>query len=181
LALEEWVRKAGGRCWAEPGYQLCYNDNKHTDLCVALGPDRYYIDVVVSHPTSISYLPRSSRRSLVIALDADKRKRDMYEARAHAEGATLVPFSIESYGGFSPAAHKFLKALSAYANVGSTVWDSASIRDGVVGQVFAELSQGNLRAYNHEIQKSHGAPAFRRRREGSDRHHAPPVMLGCLL
>ena len=100
-----------------------------------MGPKSYHIDVRVTHPTSVSYVTTACQGSLKAAEEAAQEKKRRYAAMAHSEGATFVPFIVETYGGFGKDARAFIEDLAKFAATTSQVWSAAETRFMVRAEV----------------------------------------------
>ena len=128
------------------------------NLKVALGPDLYYIDIAVVHPTACSYLYRSCQRKLAAAKTEARLKHRTYKDRAERENATFVPFVLETFGGFCTEARDFVKTLGGYTDRGSNVWSDGEIRNLARRKIHNELFLGNFRLANTEFAKCYQDP-----------------------
>jgi hypothetical protein len=152
------VRRAGGKAWIEPRFQLPGQDDEHTDIRIALGAELIYVDVSIVHPTSASYLSHSIAASLGAARQAEIRKNRQYLERARREHASFVPFIIETYGGFGSAARKLVNKLANYATTGSELWSSRDVKQKILQGVFEELHLRNLRMMSAQLNRCHRPP-----------------------
>ena len=163
--LVDAVQRAGGQAWSEPRQDF-WQDRRRTDIYAVLGPKAYHIDVRVTHPTSVSYITVACQGPLRAAEAAAQEKRRRYAAMAHAEGATFVPFVIETFGGFGKDAKAFIADLARFASTTSQVWSAAETRFMVRAEVQRALFEGNLRVANAVLQESNPI------RYASGRYHA---------
>ena len=165
--LVDAVHRAGGQAWAEPRQDF-WQDRRRTDIFAVMGPKSYHIDVRVTHPTSTSYVTLACQGSLKAAEEAAQEKKRRYAALAHSEGATFVPFIVETFGGFGKDARTFIADLAKFAAVTSRVWSEAETRFMVRAEVQRALFEGNLRVANAVLQESNPI------RYASGRYHAVP-------
>ena len=163
--LVDAVHRAGGQAWAEPRQDF-WQDRRRTDIFAVMGPKSYHIDVRVTHPTSVSYVTTACQGSLQAAEEAAQEKKRRYAAMAHSEGATFVPFIVETYGGFGKDARAFIADLAKFAATTSRVWSAAETRFMVRAEVQRALFEGNLRVANAVLQESNPI------RYASGRYHA---------
>ena len=151
--LVDAIHRAGGQAWAEPRQDF-WQDRRRTDIFAVMGPKSYHIDVRVTHPTAVSYVTLACQGSLLAAEEAAQEKKRRYAAMAHAEGASFVPFIVETFGGFGKDARAFIAELAKYATVGSRLWSAAETRFMVRAEVQRALFEGNLRVANAVLQES---------------------------
>ena len=151
--LVDAVHRAGGQAWAEPRQDF-WQDRRRTDIFAVMGPKSYHIDVRVTHPTSTSYVTVACQGSLKAAEEAAQEKKRRYAAMAHSDGASFVPFIVETYGGFGKDARAFITDLAKFAATTSRVWSAAETRFMVRAEVQRALFEGNLRVANAVLQES---------------------------
>ena len=132
--LVDAIHRAGGQAWAEPRQDF-WQDRRRTDIFAVMAPKSYHIDVRVTHPTSVSYVTSACQGSLRAAEEAAQEKKRRYAVLAHSEGATFVPFIIETFGGFGKDARAFIADLAKFAAVTSRVWSAAETRFMVRAEV----------------------------------------------
>jgi hypothetical protein len=91
--LRDWIHKAGGRAFLEPRAHHDQGDNTRADIMAFIGPERYLIDVEVTHPTGLHHLQRngSSQVSLAAAEAEATKKARKHSRQALAQMATFVP------------------------------------------------------------------------------------------
>jgi hypothetical protein len=75
--LRDWIHKVGGQAFLEPRAHHDQGDNTRADIMTFIGPERYLIDVEVTHPTGLHHLQRngSSQVSLAAAEAEATRRR----------------------------------------------------------------------------------------------------------
>ena len=73
------------------------------------------VDVTIKHPLAPTYLHRLAQTSLAVAREGERVKNVKYESEAKALGLEFVPFSIESSGGWGPAAQLLVKEIALHA------------------------------------------------------------------
>ena len=91
--------------------------NEHADLLLLKHDLKLYIDVVITRPTKQSALKHAGTlfTPLFTTRNAESGKRAKYNAIAQANGYTLIPFAMESYGGFGKEAKQLLLQLSRHS------------------------------------------------------------------
>jgi len=104
--LAKFLRRATALVHEEPRF---YNTTKlRPDLDVVF-PDEYLmVDVVVTHPAAPS---RKTIYPLAAAEEWERRKVNKYSKHAAIRGATMLAFSLESYGAWSSQALKVAKII----------------------------------------------------------------------
>ena len=73
------------------------------------------LDGVVTDPTAPSYRVQSSRRAGTASAGAERRKRSHHGQQAEDAGYRFVPFGIDVFGAFGPAATRFLEELTEHS------------------------------------------------------------------
>jgi hypothetical protein len=158
--LMKWVTKVGGLAYEEPREEPGPNSSRRrTDIKIFLGPTAYSVDVGVVHPTAPYSIRYSAREPLGAADAYAKHKIRKYSAQAEREGATFVPFIVETFGGFCKQATELVKAIAKYAHLNSAVWSSAATLTGLRTEIHAELFAGNLQIANYELSRAHSRPS----------------------
>jgi len=93
--------------------------NQHADLLLLRHDLKLYIDVTVTRPTNASHLNRSgasaSHTPLVSTKAPAQLKHNKYDAIAQTNNYRMIPFVLESYGGFGVEASALLQQLSAFS------------------------------------------------------------------
>jgi len=91
--------------------------NLHADLLLLRHDLKLYIDVTVTRPTCLSQCSRPYVRNIPLSSTRTPaaNKRSKYTDISKANGYTLIPFVVESYGGLGPDATSLLKRLSHYS------------------------------------------------------------------
>ena len=72
------------------------------------------VDISGVSPTCSSYIDKSSKTPLAIALMRERNKKNKYESIATKHNIEVVPFIFETYGGIAPQAIQLLKKLNSY-------------------------------------------------------------------
>jgi hypothetical protein len=81
--------------------------NHHADILLLKHDLKLYIDVTVVRPTTVTNLrsnPRVENTPLAATIPVAKAKHLKYDAIARANEYTMIPFVVESYGGFGKEA-----------------------------------------------------------------------------
>jgi hypothetical protein len=92
--------------------------NRHGDLLLLRHNAKLYIDVSCTRPTNASSLssqPAVAHTPLVSTAVRAKQKEAKYKAIAEANGYTLLPFVVETYGGMGKEALRVLQFLAAHS------------------------------------------------------------------
>jgi hypothetical protein len=112
LALMRWIRRIGGYARREPrNLDPNPESEKRPDLIVFVGSRRYLVDVVVVHSSAPSHRVLGASGKLKVADRAADIKRGKYNDMAAAQGMELIPFAVETYGGFSKDASAFIQGI----------------------------------------------------------------------
>ena len=70
-----------------------------------------------------------------------------------AMNAEFVPFVIESYGAFGPAAVQFMKRVAEYAEDSLSGWSRLEVLNGFVGAAQVAVQTGNAFVSNEGAQQ----------------------------
>jgi hypothetical protein len=92
--------------------------NQHADLLLLKHDLKLYIDVTVVRPSSTTVLknhPRIENTPLFATIHTAKTKHTKYDAIARVNDYTMIPFVLESYGGFGKEAVKLLLTLAGHS------------------------------------------------------------------
>jgi hypothetical protein len=115
------------------------------DLDVQFGPSRYIIDVTIRDPSASSHQRQASKASLAVAASAESEKKAIYEQ--HVERMrpkpTIVPFVVESYGGFGIEASKFVSDLVAQSASLSSVWQPKEFVNSLFWSIACAVQRWN--------------------------------------
>jgi hypothetical protein len=87
---------------------------------------------MITHPTARSLLEYSVRESLGAAKQGARSKSLKFEAFSRAQGATFVPFVVETFGGFCKEAVSFISTLATFSGLHSQVWTAEEIYNPAV-------------------------------------------------
>ena len=178
--LADFARRAGGAAWVEPRHDPndeARSDNRRPDIHIVLGPTAFYIDVAVVHPTCPTYLPVSTQNPLGAAANMERRKRRRYDATCTAEGATFVPFVLETFGGFGNDARAFIRLLADFAVTNGTTHQRAGFITGLRAGLHHRLASGNLRSANLALQRCRAPHSRPRPRPPQPTHNHPAPTL----
>jgi hypothetical protein len=91
--------------------------NRHGDLLLLRHGVKLYIDVSCTRPTNASSLalPAVTHTPLISTVSRAQQKMRKYTPIAEANGYTLLPFVVETYGGMGKEALRVLQYLAAHA------------------------------------------------------------------
>ena len=106
--LASLIQRAGGVSQVEPSHFPA----GRPDVLAFLPESSFLLDMVVTHPSSPSYLSRPAA-PLYCAQSAQRRKFSRYASTHTSPSCQLVPFALESFGAFGDLACAFIKKLSA--------------------------------------------------------------------
>jgi len=140
-----WARRAGATVTHEPQH-LFADSNRRADLLVVLGPHRFLVDVVITHPASPSYLAgnmATDTSSLVVAKSRESVKIASYRRLTPLSAATFIPFACETYGALGPAAQAFAKKIATHA-AQFTKWSYAAFLRELLSDVGIAIQRGNV-------------------------------------
>jgi len=108
------ANNAGASATAEPS-RLDRDSQMRPDIIIALHDKTILVDVAIIHPTAASYRNTAARRPLAAAKLAVQRKNRAYEHMRQQHHAILVPFVLESFGGFTRDASQLVHLLACFA------------------------------------------------------------------
>jgi hypothetical protein len=125
-----------------------------------IGPERYLIDVEVTHPTGLHHFQRngSSQVSLAATEAEATKKTRKHSRQALAQMVTFVPFVVETFGDFCKGAQNFINIVASCARANSPQWSQTVVIQNLRSDVHAALFDGNIRIMNQVTQKSMQAP-----------------------
>jgi len=100
------LRAAGG--YAQVEFRPSDQERTRPDITVVFPAETIMIDVVVSHPSAPS---RISVEPLACTHRAEKAKVAKYQQLANSQGARVLAFAVESYGGFGEHATSIIQLI----------------------------------------------------------------------
>ena len=150
-AIAAWCRRGGAAVEIEP--QNLSTGQKRPDLLVYMGTHRFIIDAVIGHPLAPSYI-RKALEPLGLASFHEKRKMNHWRELAVSMGATMVPFSCETYGSIGDSATSFIQSLATHADT-YTPWKYDSFIKEFTASIGVAIQQGNARVISRSLQKIH--------------------------
>ena len=138
--LMEWCRKAGCQVDYEP-QPWWETDNKRPDLTIYSPEGVFQLDASVTHPAASSFVfVDIAQRRLGAAKAREAVKRRHYEDRCLP--GFFIPFVLETYGAFGPAATEFMKRIARWADNLSGV-DAAVFYARMRTAISSSLARGN--------------------------------------
>ncbi len=105
------------------------------DLHVSFPGQQILSDVVISHPLCPSHVRMSSKKQLILAEGAARRKRHSYDDVAHQHHMRLLPFSVETMEGLSKEAEKLIEQIGLACRDHLCLETHESIARGVLASV----------------------------------------------
>lgn len=150
LTVSRWCTQLGARVKVEPR-NLDRDGEIRPDLFVQMGGKTYLIDVTVPNPLAPSHQAAAARRPRAVLEQAETRKHNTYDALAAQHGAVLVPFAVETTGGFGSEALAFIKELIATAARYQTVWTPHQVIQGLYRSVAVSVARGNAAVFRSSI------------------------------
>ena len=155
--LADIATQCGASVSIEPD-QL-YSDGKTPDLLIHMGARSIAVDVTVKHTLAPSYVSNLAQTALRVAREGERVKIFKYEAESKAMGMEFTPFSIETLGGWGPAAQRLVKELADHAARHTSYSKTEALRHLVQGIALA-VQRGNAFLLKSAYQRS------------ADRHNA---------
>ena len=142
--IKYYAEIAGACSRLEPN-GLSEDGRKRPDLELFLGHIHQLIDVTIVHPTCRSYL-KKAQEPLVIAEMAATNKLSKYSNMSIQLQAKIVPFAIESFGGFSQSAQNFISTLAHFASNHSTLFHKKELIRDFISSISIAVQRGNALA-----------------------------------
>ena len=100
--IAKYIHKAGGTAIVEPP-SLDPNSRKRVDIDARMGGQHFHIDVNIIDATADSYAAHETT-VLGAALLQEPKKTSKHILNARRDGATFIPYVLESLGGIGPMA-----------------------------------------------------------------------------
>jgi hypothetical protein len=119
-----------------------FSDGRRPDLLIHMGHRTILADVTVKHPLAPSYVPVLSQTPLGVAREGERIKNRLYAAEARAMGMEFIPISIETTGGWGPAAVELVKAVASHAVEHSSLTRAEALGNLIQGTALA-VQRGN--------------------------------------
>ena len=124
---------------------LSEDDRLRPDLHLMMDQYNKFVDVTIVHPTCPSHI-HAAQTQLKTAEDAAKAKINKYKDLAKANEGDIVPFAIESYGGYSEAACRLIEEIAVFASTHESAWSKAEIIADLKAAVAISVQRGNAHA-----------------------------------
>jgi hypothetical protein len=144
-ALHSFMLSQDWMCTVEPRVNY---ERKKPDLDISIGLDRFLLDVAIIEPCEISHASSAARDPHRCLITMEGTKIGKYAGMSADCRATFVPFVLNAFGGFGPAACRFLQQLRNYVsafNDPAVVPDLNPV-DDLVRSITAVLHKGNASA-----------------------------------
>ena len=162
--LASIMTMAGASVMVEPTpshLRRAFEDGRRPDLLIHMGERTILADVTIKHPLAPSYVRGLAQSSLGTALEGERIKNEQYAAEAKAMLMEFVPISLETTGGWGPAAQRLVKSVAKYAGEHSpSLSQSEALRDLIQGSAIA-IQRGNAYLLRTAYQRSARAHAER--------------------
>ena len=121
---------------------LSEDDRKRPDLELFFDHIHQLVDVTIGHPTCRSYLNKA-QEPLATAELAASNKLNKYRTMGAQLQAEIVPFAIESFGGFSRTAQDFIDNLAHFASNRSTLFQKDELIRDFISSLSVAVQRGN--------------------------------------
>jgi hypothetical protein len=145
--ISRWATRLGGYVTKPTKRQALKHQDKDVipDFDLQLGPSRYIGDVTIPDPTAPSHVAKAAQGPLAVAAEAAKKKQDNYREhmRQLKPSATLVPFVVETYGGFGVEASNFIKDLIAQSAHFKSVWQPSELIHNIWWSISCAVQREN--------------------------------------
>ena len=126
------------------------------DLLISLPGRTILTDVAVCHPLAPGAVKRRGGK-LAYARKAERRKKRKYAKLASQRRYEMLPFAVETSGGFAPAAVQLMHAMALAAAQTFQLWTHAAIIQQLVGSVAIAVQRGTAMSYLDGYERSVGA------------------------
>lgn len=141
-SLATAMRKCGVTPEVEPaGY--CERDNRRPDVFAVLNGRPTFIDVGVVHPSAPSH---RNKKPFAAAESYVKQKVDKYRELAERNDAVIIPFIVETGGGYTDQAKYVVDDIVAHAHDHAAAFTAESIRDELMDTIAIAIQRGNAMA-----------------------------------
>ncbi|MDR5730279.1 MAG: reverse transcriptase domain-containing protein [Terriglobia bacterium] len=174
--LAGWITKLGGYVRIEQPLRLTTVQGEQEiipDIDAQLGGSRYLIDVSIADPTCPSHVNKGAKEPLAVAAEVERKKHDIYRDLANQirPKPVVVPFVIESYGGFGVEATEFVKRLITQAATMASVWQPAEFVHSIFWSISCAVQRWNSRIMRDALcgtDSASGRFGAHRRKHSSD-------------
>ena len=132
------------------------DSNLRPDLLISLPGRTILTDVAVCHPLAPGAVKRRGGK-LAKARTAEQQKKRKYAKLASQRRYEMLPFAVETSGGFAPAAVQLMHAMALAAAQTFQLWTHAAIIQQLVGSVAIAVQRGTAMSYLDGYERSVGA------------------------
>ena len=132
------------------------DSNLRPDLLISLPGRTILTDVVVCHPLAPGAV-KQQRSKLANARTAEHRKKRKYAKLASQRRYEMLPFAVETSGGFAPAAVQLMHAMALAAAQTFQLWTHTAIIQQLVGSVAIAVQRGTAMSYLDGYERGVGA------------------------
>jgi hypothetical protein len=144
------ARKSGATPEVEPaGYDA--SDNRRPDVFVVLNGRPTFIDSGVVHSAAPSH---RGRKKLAAAKSYVQKKVEKYQQLAANNDAVIIPFIVETGGGYTDEARYVVDDIVAHAYNHAMAFTAESIRDELKDTIAIAIQRGNAMAMRRCREKS---------------------------
>jgi hypothetical protein len=135
--LRDHIQRAGGVVQLEPAH--LGSDGKRPDLLVIFHGQHYLLDVAVIHPLAYTHLLQSGSPMKA----KERQKISKYRTMAEQQRMEFVPFIMDTFGSFGPAAVQFLQTLSVHSLDSTGAWSHAEVDGRLRDTLAISIQDGN--------------------------------------
>ena len=132
------------------------DSNLRPDLLISLPGRTILTDVAVCHPLAPGAVKRRGGK-LAYARTVERQKKRKYAKLASQRRYEMLPFAVETSGGFAPAAVQLMHAMALAAAQTFQLWTHAAIIQQLVGSVAIAVQRGTAMSYLDGYERSVGA------------------------
>jgi len=134
----------------QTGYD--YDTNRRPDIFAVINNIPTFIDVGIVQPSAKSY--RMVSKPLEIAHRYGRSKVDKYTQLAMDNDAAIMPFILESNGGYGEHAKYVASDIASFASTQSTAFAPSEIVNDMLDAVAVAVQRGNALAIRCSLEKT---------------------------
>ena len=148
--LASWATALGARVKVEP--RRLGEDGKRPDLDIELGGSRWLLDVTRRHALAPSHLAKAAQGPLKVLEEAEQDKHRKFDVMAGENGASFVPFAVETTGGFGKEAVQWIADFIKTAERVKVVWAPREEVQGIYRTIAVAIANDNARVVKANLE-----------------------------
>jgi len=129
-----------------------HEKNRRPDIFATINNIPTFIDVGIVHPSAKSY--RREKRPLEIVRRYEENKIQKYKDLAEDNNGVIIPFIIESSGGYGERAKYVTQDIATLANQDSLAFAPSEIVNNMLDGVAIAVQKGNALAVRRSLETS---------------------------